>query len=92
MNIHADPTEFAGKRVLVSGGSKGLGRATVDRFGGVDILVNNAGTSAAAAFEKVDDDTWHQDLELKLMAAVRFCRAVIPLMKQRGYTFVTLTA
>ena len=32
MNIKADPTEFAGKRVLISGGSKGLGRATVDRF------------------------------------------------------------
>jgi 3-oxoacyl-[acyl-carrier protein] reductase len=59
-------------------------RATVDRFGGVDILVNNAGTSSAAGFEKVDDDTWHQDIELKLMAAVRFCRAVIPIMKQRG--------
>jgi NAD(P)-dependent dehydrogenase (short-subunit alcohol dehydrogenase family) len=27
-----DPTEFAGKRVLVSGGTKGLGRATVTRF------------------------------------------------------------
>jgi NAD(P)-dependent dehydrogenase (short-subunit alcohol dehydrogenase family) len=59
-------------------------RATVERCGGVDILVNNAGTSAAGAFDKVDDDTWHQDLELKLMAAVRFCRAVIPHMKQRG--------
>jgi 3-oxoacyl-[acyl-carrier protein] reductase len=59
-------------------------RATMERFGGVDILVNNAGTSSAAAFEKVDDDTWHEDIELKLMAAVRFCRAVIPVMKQRG--------
>ena len=59
-------------------------RATVERFGGVDILVNNAGTSSAASFEKVDDDTWQQDIDLKLMAAIRFCRAVIPLMKQRG--------
>jgi NAD(P)-dependent dehydrogenase (short-subunit alcohol dehydrogenase family) len=32
MSVQADPTEFAGKRVLVSGGTKGLGRATVDRF------------------------------------------------------------
>ncbi|MEQ1944597.1 SDR family oxidoreductase [Mesorhizobium sp. VNQ89] len=32
MSIQADPTEFAGKRVLISGGTKGLGRATVDRF------------------------------------------------------------
>lgn len=31
MSIIADPTEFAGKRVVVSGGTKGLGRATVNR-------------------------------------------------------------
>lgn len=30
--MKADPTEFDGKRVLVSGGTKGLGRATVERF------------------------------------------------------------
>ncbi len=27
MTVRADPTEFAGKSVLVSGGTKGLGRA-----------------------------------------------------------------
>ena len=59
-------------------------RATVERWGGVDILLNNAGTSAAAAFEKVDDDTWHEDFELKVMGAIRFCRLVIPQMKKRG--------
>lgn len=32
MSIKPDPAEFAGKRVLVSGGTKGLGRATVERF------------------------------------------------------------
>src|SRR2546428_122123 len=63
---------------------EGFVRAVVGRFGGVDILVNNAGTSAAAGFEKVDDATWQTDFDLKLMAAVRFCRLVIPIMKQRG--------
>jgi NAD(P)-dependent dehydrogenase (short-subunit alcohol dehydrogenase family) len=46
MNIRPDPTEFAGKRVLISGGSKGLGRATVDRFlaGGAQVITAARGT------------------------------------------------
>ena len=58
--------------------------ATVAQWGGVDILVNNAGTSSAAGFENVDDKTWQADIDLKLMAAIRFCRLVVPIMKQRG--------
>jgi NAD(P)-dependent dehydrogenase (short-subunit alcohol dehydrogenase family) len=54
------------------------------RFGGVDILVNNAGTSSAAPFGDVDDATWQRDFDLKVMAAIRFCRLAIPLMKRRG--------
>ena len=47
-------------------------------FGGIDILLNNAGTSAAHGLEEVDDAAWQADIDLKLMAAVRLCRAVIP--------------
>ena len=51
MTIKADPTEFAGKRVLISGGTKGLGRATVDRFlaGGARVI-----TSARGALDPID--------------------------------------
>jgi NAD(P)-dependent dehydrogenase (short-subunit alcohol dehydrogenase family) len=56
----------------------------VSAFGAVDILLNNAGTSAASGLEEVDDAAWYADLDLKLMAAVRLCRAVIPLMRARG--------
>lgn len=40
MSALADPSEFAGQRVLVSGGTKGLGRATVKRFlaGGASVI------------------------------------------------------
>jgi NAD(P)-dependent dehydrogenase (short-subunit alcohol dehydrogenase family) len=51
MTLKADPTEFADKRVLISGGTKGLGRATVDRFlaGGARVI-----TSARGALEPID--------------------------------------
>lgn len=51
MTCKADPTEFAGKRVLISGGTKGLGRATVDRFlaGGARVM-----TSARGDLESID--------------------------------------
>ena len=32
MRPHSNPAEFEGRRVLVTGGSKGAGRATVQRF------------------------------------------------------------
>ena len=51
MTSKADPTEFAGKRVLISGGTKGLGRATVNRFlaGGARVI-----TSARGALDPID--------------------------------------
>lgn len=47
MSTKINPTEFAGKRVLVSGGTKGLGRATVDRFlaGGARVITSARGIS-----------------------------------------------
>jgi len=57
---------------------------TLKRFGGVDIVINNAGKSAAASLEEVDDATWQEDIDLKIMAAVRLCRRTIPIMRERG--------
>lgn len=54
-------------------------------LGKIDILVNNAGTSRAKAFDTVTDDEWAEDIELKLMAAVRLCRAALPGMKERKW-------
>lgn len=124
--------EFLGKRVLVTGGTKGMGAAMVRRFklsgavvattarsdlpedldldlfvsadistpagvrkvvdyvlrewGGVDILVDNAGGTKTdpIGYEDVLDEEWHAMLELNLMAAVRFDRALVPGMVDRG--------
>ncbi len=50
----------------------------------VDVLVNNAGTASAKLFEDVTDEEWYIDLDLKLLAAIRSSRFVIPHMKRQG--------
>lgn len=54
MGMSVDRSEFAGKRVLVSGGTKGLGRATVERFlmGGARVIT--AARTVRDAIEGVD--------------------------------------
>jgi 3-oxoacyl-[acyl-carrier protein] reductase len=54
-------------------------------FDKVDIIVNNAGTSRAMPFDKVTDEILHDDLELKLFAAVRLIRLDAPQMKERRW-------
>ena len=45
-------------------------------IGPVDILINNAGRSAAKPFNLISDEEWRDDIDLKLMAAVRLSRLV----------------
>ena len=127
-----DVNEFRGKRILVTGGTKGMGEAIVRRvgegggavattsrsalpqgqrpalfvradvstaagvaevadrilaeWGGVDVLVSCVGGSDAPSggFCALDDGHWERALGLNLMAAVRFDRALLPGMVQRG--------
>lgn len=58
--------------------------AAGERWGRIDALVNNAGVSAAAPFDRIDDDAWEADLELKLLAAIRSTRAALPLLRADG--------
>lgn len=64
---------------------KRLVREAEAAAGPIDILVNNAGSSKRAPFLTVDDETWQADLDLKLFAAIRLARLVIPGMKERRW-------
>ncbi len=71
---------------LLDAGEIKAGFAEAERaLGRIDILVNNAGTSRAGPFESITDEDWHEDLELKLMAAVRLARLALPGMKERRW-------
>jgi 3-oxoacyl-[acyl-carrier protein] reductase len=54
-------------------------------FGRIDIVVNNAGTSRTGAFLSVSDETWQEDFDLKLFAAIRLTRLVWPQMVERRW-------
>jgi NAD(P)-dependent dehydrogenase (short-subunit alcohol dehydrogenase family) len=127
-----DTAEFAGKRVLITGGTQGMGQAiaerlaaagarvvttarsplpqgqhpelfvqadvslsqgvqrvlaeTFERLEGVDILVNCVGGSSAPSggYAVLDDAQWQAALDLNLLTAVRFDRALLPSMLERG--------
>ena len=51
-NFSPDTNEFTGKRVLVTGGTKGAGKAIADRFqrGGATVII----TARSAPAEKMD--------------------------------------
>jgi NAD(P)-dependent dehydrogenase (short-subunit alcohol dehydrogenase family) len=57
----------------------------MSEFGKIDIFVNNAGQSTRGPSEKLTDEQWQADFDLKLFAQVRFCRLVFPQMKERRW-------
>ena len=73
----ADVTTPGGHWKILSG-------QTASHFGKIDILINNAGRSAGGDFETMSDAAWYEDLDLKLMGAIRCARLVIPHMKNNG--------
>ena len=58
--------------------------AAVDRWGRLDGLVNNAGKSAAGRVDQVSDEDWVDDLNLKVLGAIRCTRLAVPHLVAAG--------
>ena len=56
-----------------------------DAFGTVDVLVNNAGILHVAAIECTPPEKWDAIISINLSSAFHTIRAVLPLMKARGW-------
>ncbi|WP_416070699.1 MULTISPECIES: SDR family NAD(P)-dependent oxidoreductase [unclassified Streptomyces] len=56
--------------------------------GGIDVLVNNAGASSDPVPAERSDASWHADLEVNLLSAVRVDRVLVPGMIERGFGVV----
>jgi NAD(P)-dependent dehydrogenase (short-subunit alcohol dehydrogenase family) len=70
--------------VTVPGEVEAFVGAAFDRWGRIDALVNNAGRSAAGRLVDVGDDSWAGDLDLKVVAAARATRLVVPHLRRSG--------
>lgn len=61
-------------------------RTAVETWGRVDILVNNAGIAGRSApIGELSFEEWQQVIDIDLTGVFLGCRAVIPIMTERGY-------
>ncbi|MBF5028795.1 SDR family oxidoreductase [Micromonospora sp. ANENR4] len=60
-------------------------REVTSRYGGADVLVNNVALAPYRdAFTDIDDAAWQRTWDVNVMSCVRLCRALVPLMVERG--------
>ncbi len=74
--------------VATLAGARDIANAAVRAFGGVDALVNNAalyGGIRLRSFEEIAEDEWDAVMSVNVKGVWQMCRAVVPLMRARGY-------
>jgi len=76
LSVHLDVTDEAQWDAAV--------RDTLERFDALDVLVNNAGIANAAPIEHMTTEKWNAAIAVNLTGVFFGCRAVVPIMKERG--------
>jgi NAD(P)-dependent dehydrogenase (short-subunit alcohol dehydrogenase family) len=74
--------------VLAPGAAEQAAAAVEARGGRIDALVNVAGGSGPTpvrSIEEMTDASWEGVMALNVTSAFRFCRAIVPGMRARGY-------
>lgn len=98
-DIDGDTAGDAAREIVGEGGeaisvqvdvadSEGV-RAMVDRclaqWGTAEILVNNAGVATTQMVEEMPESDWRRVIDVNLTGPFLCCRAVLPVMRRKGY-------
>jgi len=54
------------------------------QWGRVDFLLNNAGRSMPKGLLEISEEEWDRTLDINLKSCFNWCRAVVPLMQEKG--------
>jgi 3-oxoacyl-[acyl-carrier protein] reductase len=84
VGVKADVTAIADIDTVVAKAS--------EVFGHIDILINNAGSGSSETIMEAEDERWQHYWELHVMAAIRFVRGVVPLVRKAGGGVILNTA
>ena len=64
----------------------------LEAFGTVDILINNAGILRDTSFHKMTEEQWDLIQDVHVKGAFRLTHAVWPIMRDKGYGRIVMTA
>ncbi|KJK16808.1 SDR family oxidoreductase [Pseudomonas sp. 2(2015)] len=64
----------------------------LEAFGTVDILINNAGILRDTSFHKMTEEQWDLIQDVHVKGAYRLTHAVWPIMRDKGYGRIVMTA
>jgi len=65
-------------------GVQAMAERVAGQFGRIDVLVNNAGWDKASPFVDSDPADWDRAIAINLYGVLHTCKAVLPLMAERG--------
>lgn len=64
---------------------KSMVEQTVKYWGTIDILVNNAGIGSSVMVEDMNEEEWRRVIDVNLTGVFLCSKAVLPVMKEKGY-------
>lgn len=83
--LHATAVETCRADVSVAADVNRVVACATARFGIIDILVTNSGGPAPGSFLELSEDDWQMGIDNTLMSMLRFCRAVVPIMRKNAW-------